>query len=837
MSTANAIRGGAAFIEIFIKDQVAVGLKKINKSLLGFSAKAGLAGAAIGAGGLAILRPLISAGSEFAEFDTSLRAISGASKLTADQMSELGEELKRVSVQRGIGLQELADETVELARALGELDTSQLVDLADIVSQLALSTKSTLNTARSGILTIIGSFGLDTSQARSVADLLVEGANTAQADLGDFVSELKTVGPAAKAAGTSLQTLIALSAALSGIGIKGEEAGTQLRRLSVDVVANTAELEKAFNIKIPKGASFARVLESLNQATKNDDVTTRLAKYNKAFGLLGITAALGLGATAEQFKKFQKEFIDSSGELQKQFDLIQGGVGGGFKRLSASFDVLRVTIGGALEDLFGKFADAIQSVNEVLSPFIKNNKEIAEVLVLVGIGAVATGAALLAMSVSAAISATAFTLLIAFLGAVTSPIGAIVLAIGVFAVELGLLGAAFLAFTKTGNALAKSLGQGMISAFKAIKKAVGEILKTVKLAMGGISLAIKNGDLQGAADIAFLGMKVAALQAFKSIVDAAGPVTKVFLDLISIVAESVITTITFVSVFLEELENRIGNISTLLGNMQKIGAFGLPGAIIANTLGGNPNPKQGPRPQSALEKALAESQKKLQELIDEQKKNLKIPDPKTGKKLDAPDDKGVGSGISDAIEKGAKGMVSSSFDSTRGLIKGQQNAASASLKSIAGSTKEMADILRNGTIKISPAEKDRILQGLNPEAEAAAAKRSKARKKGLETIGKSGVPISSVMEPDKAKQDAVKDVLRETFAKEAIKNEATNAKIKAILEKDAAKAAAKTDADAAAKDLDALKGLEYLLRAIKGASESQTKLLQKISEKEGAVFE
>lgn len=925
MSTANSIRAGAAFIEIFIKDQVSVGLEKINKSLLSFSAKAGLAGAAIGAGGLAILRPLISAGSEFAEFDRRIRATGAASELTKSQMDKLGEELKRVAQLRGTVLLDLADETVELARALGKVDPSQLADLADVVAQLAKASGGTLATSRAGLLSTLGAFGLGISQAKDVANLLVKGANTSQADLSDFVFTLKTLAPVAKTAGISIQTTIALASALSTIGIKGEEAGTQLRRLAVDVTANTAELEKAFNIKIPKGTTFAGVLEQLNIATKNDDVTTRLSKFNKAFGLLGITSALGLGTTAEQVKKFQESFVDISGELQKQFDLIQGGLGGGFDRLSASFSVLRVTIGGALEGLFGAFRSAIQSVNEVLSPFIKNNKEVVEVLLLVGIGAVAAGAALAAMAVSSiALSlvigslTSILGLFASLLGVVFTPIGATLLAISAVVlsnvVAFGSLGIAFLALTKTGNRLAKSMGQGVIAAFKAVKKAVGEILGTVKMTMEGVSLAIRNGDLEGAARIAFLGLKIAALQAFKFVVNVAKGalanilnamgisgdyaeiiVTRIvnnIFDLVSIISNAVVTVISYIDNLLGNLEKRIGNLGAILQGLALGGALGpLAQALAAKSLGGKPNSKAPP---SALDKLLEENQKKLKELIDLQKAKQGVEDPKLGDKLAKSFDAAVGGGvIPDAVDKNTKSMVSSSFDSTRGLIKGRANAGTESLKSIAGSTKEMVDILRNGTIRTAPATGAGMFGGALNGAVSSSVKNQVQRGKNTltderearlrEKKGREDPEgrqlffdirnIRRIERDDRAKAQREKRQLEQEQRDELFRNnrpfnskaniEDLNPKVNAAVEKADKEAAAKSQAvnarindilksDQAKRDgrlnlpepkqdivepiTEGLNGLEGILEAIRAASVSQFKVLEKIAEKEGSVF-
>jgi len=664
MSTARNVRAGGAFIEVFIKDRVQAGIKTINRQLLSFAAKAGLAGAAVGAAGFAILRPLVSAGKEFAEFDRRLRAAAAASELTSGQMEQLGEEIKKVSQRSGTVLIDLADETVELARALGKVDPSELANLADVIAQLSKASGDTLGISRTGLLSTIGAFGLKNSQAKDVANLLIKGANSSQASLSDFVFTLKTLAPVSKAAGISLQTTIALAAGLSTIGIKGEEAGTQLRRLAIDVTANTKELEKSFGIIIPKGSTFLNVLELLSEATAGDNVSTRADKFNKAFGLLGITSALGIGTTAEQIKEFQKSFVDVSGELQKQFDKIQGGLGGGFDRMSSSLQVLRVTVGGALEDLFGRFADGVQAINAVISPFIKNNKEAVQVIALVGVAAIVTSVSLLLMSGAAVALSLVLGALSSILLVLQTPLGLIAAVVLSNIVFFGLLGAAFLTFTKTGNTLARSLGSGIIYVFRQLKKTAKEVLAVVTLTMEGISLSFQNGNLEAAATIAFQGIKIAGIIAFRDL---------------SKVVDAFFTRV------------QLG----LLG----LGAgLGLNASILKGLLAGLAGVAGGSAT-SALSKELAKAQKELQDLVDKQKKNAA--DPKLGDSLGKAIDEAVG-GIpnGNGIEKGIQGMVSSSFDSTRGLIKGQKNSSAEQLKSIAGSARETADVLRNGVVTV-----------------------------------------------------------------------------------------------------------------------------------------
>jgi len=692
MSTASNTRAGGAFIEVFIKDRVQAGIKTINRQLLSFAAKAGLAGAAVGAAGFAILRPLVSAGKEFAEFDRRLRAAAAASELTSGQMEQLGEEIKKVSQRSGTVLIDLADETVELARALGKVDPSELANLADVIAQLSKASGDTLGISRTGLLSTIGAFGLKNSQAKDVANLLIKGANSSQASLSDFVFTLKTLAPVSKAAGISLQTTIALAAGLSTIGIKGEEAGTQLRRLAIDVTANTKELEKSFGIIIPKGSTFLNVLELLSEATAGDNVSTKADKFNKAFGLLGITSALGIGTTAEQIKEFQKSFVDVSGELQKQFDKIQGGLGGGFDRMSSSLQVLRVTVGGALEDLFGRFADGVQAINAVISPFIKNNKEAVQVIALVGVAAIVTSVSLLLMSGAAVALSLVLGALSSILLVLQTPLGLIAAVVLSNIVFFGLLGAAFLTFTKTGNTLARSLGSGIIYVFRQLKKTAKEVLAVVTLTMEGISLSFQNGNLEAAATIAFQGIKIAGIIAFRDL---------------SKVADAFFTRVQY---GLLGLGAGLGLNAKLLG--------GLLGGLVG---GGSATP--------ALSKSLIESQKELQELVDEQRKKLKLADPKLGDSLGKAIDEAVG-GMPNGIEKGIQGMVSSSFDSTRGLIKGQKNSSAEQLKSIAGSARETADVLRNGivTVKLYNAR----------VANAAAASKAKLDA----PIGEDGLPVN-----------------------------------------------------------------------------------------------
>jgi TP901 family phage tail tape measure protein len=147
--------------------------------------------------------------------DTSFSASEAASAI---------EEL----VKQGISVPDVmngaADATVALAEA-GELELPRAAEIAS---------------------NAMNQFKLSAQDLPHVADLLAGAANASSASVGDLGSALEYVGPVAHSMGLSIDDTTGALAILANNGIKGTEAGTQLRGMLLGLTPTTNKQSEAF---------------------------------------------------------------------------------------------------------------------------------------------------------------------------------------------------------------------------------------------------------------------------------------------------------------------------------------------------------------------------------------------------------------------------------------------------------------------------------------------------------------------------------------------------------------------------------------------------------------
>lgn len=178
-----------------------------------------------------------------------------------------------------------------------------------------------------------------------------------------------------------------------------------------------------------------------------------------------------------------------------------------FDRAWASIKGLFFSIGEA----FLPFADTIESavsllvgVTKGVREFIQNNQTlvatiagIAAVVATIGTVVIGAGAAVAAFGAALGALAPVGAAIGSVLGAVFSPVGLVVAGVVALGVAVAGIIRAFFKFTESGRELGRVLGAGW--------SMLADIFRTT---FGGIVDALRNGDLQGAWDIALQGLTV-----------------------------------------------------------------------------------------------------------------------------------------------------------------------------------------------------------------------------------------------------------------------------------------------------------------------------------------
>lgn len=395
----NNVRAGGAFLEIFIKNSVREGLATVRKELSSFASLSTKAGLAVGAIGTIGVTGFALGTDAAREFQLSLLEIQAATGKVG-----LGPAFKQLAVDLRVLPTEIAKIGAEVARSFGESFTGeQIIQLTGTVAKLAKATKEDSKTITEAVRDIGNAFGTDNFV--EVSDILLKSANSSSASVGDLAESFKFVAPVAAQMGVSLRDAAGALAALSQIGIKGSEGGTSFKRLIVNFRAEAAALSQAFNVEIDPNKSIADGLSKIGQSLSNKSIGEKAKLLRDNFELLGIASTSGLVASEQQLANFAKSLANVTGETDKQFSIVTGGIQGSVDRLKSSLQSFGISVGLAIGDGLGKASDSIANLLQVSAEFVDNNKELVTGLALSSVTAIGAGAAL--VGVGLAVNATA----------------------------------------------------------------------------------------------------------------------------------------------------------------------------------------------------------------------------------------------------------------------------------------------------------------------------------------------------------------------------------------------------------------------------------------------
>lgn len=514
--SASKVRAGQAYVEIGADPRklfAALGklnaqVGKIGKSMVSMGGRMTAIGAAIGA-------PVGMAMRQFAGFDDAIRATAAVSGATGDALQSLNDTARTLGATTSFTAIQVANLMTELGRAGFKPD--EIERMTGAVLDLARATGTDATLASGIMAATLRQFGLGASEAARAADVLTKAANATFNTVEGLGESLKYAGPVAKSLGMSLEDTVAVLGVLGNVGIQGSEAGTALRRLSVIAAGSGEELQKIFGITNTDAAGNLKplvdILDEINQVTANMPVAERTAKMAEAFGLLGITSANVLSASADGVRGLADSLRDAEGTAAKAAKAMDAGLGGAIRITLSAIEGTALAIGDALAPSMQALVQQIGDVAGGLTAFIKANQEMI-VAAAKGI-AIFTGLGVAIMLTGKAIAITSGLLAVtgAVLAALSSP--------------LGLIAAALVGFV--GSALAFS-------------GALGDMAGIARTAFGGIYDAIVDGDLSGAMDILWAGLYAGWLRGVEAIMGAVDPWVSMFQNTFTYLGTTIATT-------------------------------------------------------------------------------------------------------------------------------------------------------------------------------------------------------------------------------------------------------------------------------------------------------
>lgn len=489
MAGAADIRAGRAYVELFLKNSLTKGLAGARKELDSFGkATIGL-GMKIAAMGATAALPIAYMTDTFMRFDDAMRLVGAVSQSTDAELKSLTATAKKLGATTSFTAIQVAGLMGELGKA--GFSAKEVEKMTKAVLDLARAT-GTDAVLSSGIMAAtLRQFGMGASEATRAADALTVAANASFNSVESLGESLSYAGPVAADFGMSLEDTLAILGALGNVGIQGSNAGTAVRRLLTLGAAEADKLKGIFGVAFQDAAGNARplvdVLDEVNTATKHLGTAARAAKFNEAFGLLGITGASVIANNAVSIRDLREQLSKAGGVAAETAKKMDGGLGGAFRRMMSAIEAVQLSIGEALAPMLTSLAEKVEKAAGAVIKFVDANQQVISTIALSVGGLILAGGALVTIGLAA--KAAAFGLGVMGVAVMPAVIAINLLKAGIAGVKTAaastlkgvqaMAGGIVVASTKALSALARiGLGGGQIAT------GIGQIGASVGLQLG-----------------------------------------------------------------------------------------------------------------------------------------------------------------------------------------------------------------------------------------------------------------------------------------------------------------------------------------------------------------
>lgn len=391
--------------------------------------------------GLAIsaaVAPLVAFGTQGVRtamsFDSSMAEISARTGTMGEELEQVRQLALQMGADTVFSAQDAADAMLELL-ASGQTVEQMMATLPTVLTAAAASGED-LGTTADNITNILASFRLEVDQAGSVVDALSRAAGASSADMGSLADGFANVGGVAAQFGLSVEQTAAMLAIFAENGIKGAEAGTQLKSMLLNMARrteNTATAWRMFGTSLYEANGdmrpLPRVLEDIERAARNmtdEDRQRAFQELAGSFGVVGLTA-LTSSIDIETMLNAMDASADAASVAEARMNTFEGAM----SSLGGSIETLQITVftpfmNNVLRPLVQQITDVVNAINT----WAAANPEAVSTIINVVLAVAGLGAGLLALGTVINFAATAMSGISILIGALTSPIGLAVLAIG-----------------------------------------------------------------------------------------------------------------------------------------------------------------------------------------------------------------------------------------------------------------------------------------------------------------------------------------------------------------------------------------------------------------------
>lgn len=241
-------------------------------------------------------------------FDSSMANVAAISGATAEEIDNLRAKAKEMGATTKFTATEAADAFSYMAMA--GWDASQMTSGIAGIMNLAAASGEDLATTSDIVTDALTAFGLKAEDSGHFADVLAAASSAANTNVGLMGETFKYVAPVAGALGYSIEDMATAIGTMANSGIKGSQAGTQLRASLSRLVKPTKEVYAALN-----ALGLVKMADDTGEFAYNmDELSKETAAVDKAQTALN-QAIEKYGAGSDQATKKAQKLSEAQAKL------------------------------------------------------------------------------------------------------------------------------------------------------------------------------------------------------------------------------------------------------------------------------------------------------------------------------------------------------------------------------------------------------------------------------------------------------------------------------------------------------------------------------------------
>lgn len=314
------------------------------------------------AGAFAIKQVVMNAVNIFKDFEAANSKLQSVLGATTSEMKRLSDQAKELGSSTSFTASQVTELQTEFAK-LG-FPTKEILNMTESTLAAAAAMGSGLGEQAALTGATIKAFGLASTDAARVNDVLAKSTSRSALDFSKLSTSMSTIAPVASNLGFGLEDTVALLGNLSDSGFDASTAATATRNIMLKLADSSSVLGKRLKEPVRDLPSLIRGLKQLT----NDGVD--LSEALELTDVRSVAAFSTFLSGTESLEKLSAELNNAEGAAKKMADTMLDNLAGDITKAESAWEGFILSI----ESGDGRIARAMRNIVQSFTQLLDNFK-------------------------------------------------------------------------------------------------------------------------------------------------------------------------------------------------------------------------------------------------------------------------------------------------------------------------------------------------------------------------------------------------------------------------------------------------------------------------------